>query len=129
MGCYGIGTSRLVGAIVEGSHDEKGMIWPKSIAPALVYLVRIGEDEASVAAADTLYSDLQKAGISVFYDDRDTSAGAKFADADLMGMPLRLTVSKRTLAEGSVEWKERVVEEAKKVAQGDVVAMVKEFSI
>lgn len=127
MGCYGIGTSRLVGAIVEGSHDEKGMIWPKSIAPAIVYLIRIGEDAESVSAADALYADLQKEGISVFYDDRDTSAGAKFADADLMGMPLRLTVSKRTLAEGSVEWKERVVEEAKKVAQGDVVATVKEF--
>lgn len=128
MGCYGIGTSRLVGAIVEASHDEKGMIWPKSIAPALVHLVRIGEDDATVAAADALYADLQKSGVTVFYDDRDTSAGAKFADADLMGMPLRITVSKRTLEAGGVEWKERAAEEAKNVAEGDVLENVKAFA-
>lgn len=124
MGCYGIGTSRLVGAIVESSHDEKGMIWPKSIAPALVHLVRIGEDAESVAAADGLYDELRKQGVSVFYDDRDATAGAKFADADLMGMPLRLTVSKRTLGTGSVEWKERTASEAKQVAQESVVTEV-----
>jgi prolyl-tRNA synthetase len=128
MGCYGIGTSRLVGAIIESSHDEKGMIWPKSIAPALVHLVRIGEDAESVAAADGLYAELRKQGVSVFYDDRDATAGAKFADADLMGMPLRLTVSKRTLGTGSVEWKERTSEEAKNVSQESVVTDVVAFS-
>lgn len=127
MGCYGIGTSRLVGAIIESSHDEKGMIWPKSIAPALVHLVRIGEDAESVTAADTLYDELRKNGISVFYDDRDASAGAKFADADLMGMPLRLTVSKRTLSTSSIEWKERVASEAKSVGQNTIIADVIAF--
>jgi prolyl-tRNA synthetase len=128
MGCYGIGTSRLVGAIIESSHDEKGMIWPKSIAPALVHLVRIGEDAESVAAADALYDELRKNGISVFYDDRDASAGAKFADADLMGMPLRLTVSKRTLSTSSVEWKVRTEAEAKHVAQESVLTDVIAFA-
>lgn len=126
MGCYGIGTSRLVGAIVEASHDEKGMIWPKSIAPALVHLVRIGTDAETVESADTLYTELRSAGISVFYDDRDASAGAKFADADLMGMPIRLTVSARMLAEDAVEWKERIAAEAKKVQRSEVVQLAQE---
>ena len=128
MGCYGIGTSRLVGAIVEASHDEKGMIWPKSVAPAIVHLVRIGDEGETVDAADALYNDLRAKNISVFYDDRDTSAGAKFADADLMGMPLRLTVSKRTLAEGSVEWKERIAAEASMVPQAEVIDRVQVFA-
>lgn len=128
MGCYGIGTSRLVGAIVEASHDEKGMIWPKSIAPALVHLVRIGVDDEAVTAADALYNDLRHAGFTVFYDDRDVSAGAKFADADLMGMPLRLTVSKRTVGESVVEWKERTSEEAKKVSIVEVIGAITEYA-
>ncbi len=128
MGCYGIGTSRLVGSIVEASHDEKGMIWPKSVAPALVHLVRIGEDAESIEAADALYAELRATGISVFYDDRDTTAGAKFGDADLMGLPLRLTVSKRMLAEAVVEWKERTATEATKVPRTDVLAAVKAFA-
>ncbi len=128
MGCYGIGTSRLVGAIVESSNDEKGMIWPKSIAPALVHLVRLGEDEQSIAAADALYEALHTNGVTVFYDDRDATAGTKFADADLMGMPLRLTVSKRTLGTGTVEWKARTDGESKNVEQGMVVAEVLAFA-
>lgn len=128
MGCYGIGTSRLVGAIVEASHDDKGMIWPKSIAPALVHLVRIGEDDEAVAAADAVYNDLRRAGFTVFYDDRETTAGAKFADADLMGMPLRLTVSKRTIGESVIEWKERTLEESKKVPVAGIVAAVTEYA-
>lgn len=127
MGCYGIGTSRLVGAIVEASHDEKGMVWPKSVAPAFVHLVRLGEDTETVDAADSLYSELLKIGVSVFYDDRDVTAGTKFADADLMGMPLRLTVSKRTLGSGTVEWKERIGEESKNVLQENIVSDVLEF--
>lgn len=127
MGCYGIGTSRLVGAIIEASHDEKGMIWPKSIAPALVHLVRIGDDEEAVKVADALYEDLRAKNISVFYDDRDATAGAKFADADLMGMPLRLTVSKRTLAESSIEWKERTSADATNVPHAEIVDRVLAF--
>ena len=128
MGCYGIGTSRLVGTVVEASHDDKGMIWPKSIAPALVHLVRIGEDAEAIEAADGLYDELRAAGISVFYDDRDATAGAKFGDADLMGMPLRLTVSKRMLAESVVEWKERTATEAIKVPRTETLASVKAFA-
>ncbi len=129
MGCYGIGTSRLVGAIVESSHDDRGMIWPKSVAPALVHLVRVGEDDASVAAADALYEELRQQNVSVFYDDRDATAGTKFADADLMGMPLRLTVSKRTLGTDSVEWKERNGIVGKNIARAAVLERVLDFSL
>lgn len=127
MGCYGIGTSRLVGSIVEASHDEKGMIWPKSVAPALVHLVRLGTEPETIEAGDALYEELRAAGISVFYDDRDASAGAKFGDADLMGMPLRLTISKRMIAEEAIEWKGRTESEATKVTRGEVIERVKEF--
>ncbi len=128
MGCYGIGTSRLVGAIVESSHDEKGMIWPKSIAPALVHLVRLGTDAETIDAADMLYRELIDAHVSVFFDDRDATAGAKFADADLMGMPLRLTISKRTLGENVVEWKPRTSQESSNVPRADVVTAVRNFA-
>ncbi len=107
MGCYGIGVDRLVAAIVEASHDEKGMIWPASVAPYLVHLVRLGEEDNVVSAADQLYQDLTNAGVEVFYDDRPASAGEKFADADLLGFPYRLTVSAKTLAENSAELKLR----------------------
>ena len=128
MGCYGIGTSRLVGAIVESSHDDRGMIWPKSVAPALVHLVRVGDDEVTVASADALYEELRQQHVSVFYDDRDATAGTKFADADLMGMPLRLTVSKRTLSTDAVEWKERHETDAKNVARASVMTEVLAFA-
>lgn len=128
MGCYGIGTSRLVGAIVEASHDERGMIWPKSVAPALVHLIRIGDDQETVSAADALYDELRSQKISVFYDDRDVSAGAKFADADLMGMPIRLTVSKRTLAEGNIEYKERTSPDSSMVPKGELLNTLRAFA-
>ena len=127
MGCYGIGTSRLVGSIVEASHDDKGMIWPKSVAPALVHLVRLGTEPETITAGDTLYEELRAAGISVFYDDRDASAGAKFGDADLMGMPLRLTISKRMIAEEAIEWKARTEAEATKVTRAEVMEKVQAF--
>ncbi len=107
MGSYGIGPARVMGVVVERYADEKGMVWPEAIAPAKVYLVQIGTDEKVVAAANKLYADLQKRGIEVLYDDRDESAGAKFADADLMGCPIRLTLSPKTLEKGSVEFKKR----------------------
>lgn len=100
MGCYGIGITRLMGTIVEVHHDEKGIVWPESVAPYQAHLVGLSED------ANGVYEELQKAGIEVLYDDRnDKSAGEKFADADLLGMPIRLVVSKKT--EGKVEWKKR----------------------
>jgi len=121
MGCYGIGVDRLIGSIVEASHDDKGMIWPKSVSPYLIYLIRIGEDETVTAAADKLYADLKESGIEVFYDDRTGSAGDKFADADLIGFPYRVTVSTKTLAEKSAEIKLRTESETKLVELTKVV--------
>jgi prolyl-tRNA synthetase len=115
MGCYGIGISRVMGVIVEKYSDERGILWPASVAPAQVQLVRLGADEEVKAAADKLYAELMAAGREVLYDDRDAPAGQKFADADLIGLPIRVTVSKRTLEQGSVEWKVRSETETKLV--------------
>mgnify|MGYP000856539998 FL=1 len=95
MGSYGIGITRVMGVIVEKFADEKGLIWPENIAPARVYLVQIGEK--SRAAADELYETLGAQGVEVLYDERDERPGVKFADAELMGIPLRVTVSDRVL--------------------------------
>jgi len=113
MGCYGIGISRLMGVIVEKHNDEHGIIWPKSVAPAQVHLISLGEDEKVLEAADKLYDDLTKAGKTVLYDDRDESAGAKFAAADLIGLPERWTVSVKTFVEDSVEVKRRTETDSK----------------
>jgi prolyl-tRNA synthetase len=114
-----------MGTIVELNNDESGMIWPESVAPAQVHLVRLGDDAAVVKAADKLYADLEKAGVEVLYDDRDMGAGAKFADADLIGCPVRLTVSKRTLEHDGVEWKRRSGDEAQNVKLSEVLAKLK----
>jgi prolyl-tRNA synthetase len=125
MGCYGIGPSRLLGTIVELMNDERGIMWPESVAPAQVHLVRLGGDDDVIEAADKLYKQLLKDGVEVLYDDRDMPAGAKFADADLIGVPVRVTVSKRTLAEGSVEWKLRSEDEASLLKLDEVLAQLK----
>jgi len=122
MGCYGIGVSRLVGMLAEHFSDDRGLIWPESIAPAKIHLVRLGGDDEVVSAADALYDQLRQDGTEVLYDDRDESAGAKFADADLMGCPLRLTVSKRTLAENSVELKRRTEADGRLVERTKLAA-------
>ena len=96
MGSYGIGPSRLMGLIAEHFADDKGLVWPEAVAPAKVYLVRIG-GEAATAHADELYEELQAKGIKVLYDDRDVRPGEKFADSELIGIPHRVTVSDRTL--------------------------------
>lgn len=97
MGCYGIGTSRLMGVLVEKFHDEKGIIWPESVAPFSVYLASLNrEDENTRAFADSVYEQLEHAGIETLYDDRDCGAGLKFADAELLGIPWRIVVSKKT---------------------------------
>lgn len=127
MGCYGIGTSRLVGAIVETCHDDKGIVWPKSIAPFDVNLVTIrSRDEAMQAevmkTAEGLVRDLEAKGIEVLWDDREeTSPGAKFADADLIGIPLRLVISERMLKENSIEWKARLATEAEIISKDTVL--------
>lgn len=104
MGCYGIGLSRLMGSIVELHNDEKGIIWPEEVAPFKYHLISLGGVSKE---AEKLYQDLQKAGIKVLYDDREKSAGEKFADSDLMGIPYRLVLSDKTLEKKSVELKER----------------------
>jgi prolyl-tRNA synthetase len=118
MGCYGLGTSRLVGAIVEASNDDKGIIWPKSVAPYQVHIVMLSAKDESVqgaidAAANKLYADLQVAGVEVLLDDRvGLSAGEKFADADLLGMPVRVVISEKSLKTNSIEIKTRKATEA-----------------
>lgn len=128
MGCYGIGTSRLVGAIVETFHDDKGIIWPKSVAPYPVHIVALrSRDEAVQNILDTELQKLEEAlaeeGIEALVDDRDIQAGAKFADADLIGIPLRLVLSEKTLKEQSVEVKDRATGETKMVKLTDVVQL------
>jgi prolyl-tRNA synthetase len=107
MGCYGIGLGRLMGAIVEASHDEKGIVWPKSVAPFLVHLIAVEQNAKVAKAAKKLYEDLKKNNIEVLYDDRQKSPGEKFAESDLLGIPYRVVVSERTLEKNSVEVKER----------------------
>jgi prolyl-tRNA synthetase len=108
MGSYGIGVSRLVGAIIEASHDGAGIIWPQSVAPFKVGLINLrAGDQRCVGAADQVYDKLAKAGIDVLYDDRDDSPGAKFAAMDLIGLPYQLVIGPRGLDKGVVEFKER----------------------
>ncbi len=97
MGCFGIGITRLMGVIVEAHADDRGLVWPESVAPFAVHLVRLGEREEVVRAADALYDALLTQGIDVLYDDRDLRAGEKFADSDLIGIPRRVIVSERSL--------------------------------
>ncbi len=112
MGSYGIGVGRLMASVIEQRHDDKGIIWPVSIAPFTIHLLTLGTDKPEVLQrADALYQDLQAKGYEVLYDDRDESAGVKFNDADLIGIPLRITVSARTLKEDSVEIKRRWADE------------------
>jgi len=123
MGCYGIGISRLVGAVVECSHDDHGIIWPQAIAPYDVHVVNLMRTKADVADDTAVL--LERAGYSVLYDDRpEASVGAKLADADLFGIPVRVVISERSLAQGSIEVKARKSDTPILVAPTDVVAAV-----
>lgn len=106
MGCYGIGVSRLMGIIAEIFSDEKGLIWPESITPFSVYLVRIGGD-AAIGCADGLYNELSSKGVEVLYDDREVHPGQKFTDSELIGIPYRVTVSDRMIDGNTYELVER----------------------
>ena len=121
MGSYGIGPSRLMGLIAEHFADDKGLVWPVNVAPAKVYLVRIG-NEAAVAHADELYNELQAKGMAVLYDDRDARPGEKFADAELIGVPYRVTVSERLMEGGEYEYTERVSGETKLLTREQLLA-------
>lgn len=107
MGCFGIGITRLMGVIVETLSDEKGMIWPATVSPFAVHLVSLSNDDEMREYADGIYAMLKENGVSVLYDDRDARAGEKFADSDLIGLPYRVVVSKKTKEEGKFEVVER----------------------
>jgi prolyl-tRNA synthetase len=125
MGSYGIGPSRLVAAIIEASHDDAGIIWPDAIAPFQVGLLnlRVGDSATDAACAD-LYRGLNAAGFDVVYDDRDDRPGAKFATADLIGLPWQLIVGPKSLAEGKVELKRRATGEREVLSPADAVRRI-----
>ena len=127
MGCYGIGVGRLMAAAIEQNHDDNGIVFPEPIAPYQVSLVALNMGNQDVAqAAEVLHEDLQKAGIEVLYDDRYESAGVKFNDADLLGLPVRLVISQRNLKQDAVEVKRRAEDKAEIVPRDQVVHKVKE---
>lgn len=131
MGCYGIGTTRLVGVIVEKYHDEKGIVWPEAVAPFKVIVVEILPKDDAVAekvrkTSEEVYQDLQKAGVGVLYDDRkEKSAGEKFAEADLLGIPYRVVVSEKTIKEDRIELKKRDEEKVKLITKEELIKHVK----
>lgn len=121
MGCYGIGISRLMGVVAEHFSDDKGLVWPENIAPARVYLVQIG-GEGSMSHATELYEELRAKGIEVLFDDRDERPGTKFADAELMGIPYRVTVSDRLIEANQYELTERKTGETKLLTREELLA-------
>ncbi len=126
MGCYGIGLGRLLAAVIEQNHDDKGIIWPLAIAPYHIYLCPLYLENPQVAAtAESLYADLMAQGLEVLFDDRNESPGVKFNDADLLGIPLRVTISPRTLEKNSVEVKWRSEKESQLVPLEGAVARLK----
>jgi prolyl-tRNA synthetase len=127
MGSYGIGPGRVMGAVVESLADDKGIVWPVEIAPFKVHLIEIGTSEDVKKAAQDLYSELQKAEVEVLYDDRDLRPGEKFADSDLLGIPLRIIVSEKTLISGEYEIKERALGQVNMVKEIEVVNFVKKY--
>jgi prolyl-tRNA synthetase len=125
MGSYGIGSGRLLACVAEEHHDDRGLILPITVAPFQVHLVSLAGTDAKIAgAAERLYNALLAAKIEVLYDDRDESPGVKFADADLIGLPIRLTVSAKSIKGGGVETKRRDQKDAAVIAESDVIARV-----
>ena len=123
VGCYGFGTSRLVGTIVETFADEKGMVWPETVAPFTVHLVSLGKDGDEISkTADALYDDLIQAGVEVLYDDRDARAGEKFAESDLLGIPRRIVVGKDAVATGTFEVVDRMSGAVAKKSRAEILA-------
>lgn len=120
MGSYGIGVSRLMGVLAEHSSDERGLVWPETVAPYQACLVAIGQDAEVVKACENLCETLQAKGIEVLYDDRDVRPGEKFADADLLGIPHRVVVSAKTLEAGKFEYKQRTQSEATLVTEEEL---------
>lgn len=125
VGCYGIGTTRLMGAIVEVFSDDKGIVWPESVAPFQVHLISLGSGEGETKkSVDGLYQKLLDKGVEALYDDRDIRAGEKFADSDLLGLPIRLVVSDKTLKLGKIECKLRTQNESELLSESEVMKRV-----
>lgn len=126
MGCYGIGVGRLLAAAVESNHDDFGMVLPQAIAPYDIYLAGLGLDDADISGkAEQLYEALQDAGYDVLFDDRDAPPGVKFKDADLIGIPVRVVISSRSLENGGVEVKARTSKDSEVVPESDALAAIK----
>jgi prolyl-tRNA synthetase len=129
MGSYGIGVTRTPQAALEKFHDDKGIIWPKNLAPFLVEIVPISmQSEAQVTAAEKIYATLTGAGIEVLLDDRDERPGVKFNDADLIGIPIRLTIGDKSLKQGKVELKARASDQVDLVDLDNVVEAVRKLA-
>jgi prolyl-tRNA synthetase len=124
MGCYGIGVTRIAAAAIEQNHDADGIKWPMALAPFHVEIVTAGKEPELASAAEQIERELEARGIEVLYDDRDERAGGKFKDADLLGVPLRVTVGKRGLAEGKVEYKRRGDKDASLVPLAEIVGVL-----
>ncbi|MFT7144718.1 MAG: prolyl-tRNA synthetase [Alphaproteobacteria bacterium] len=121
MGCYGIGVSRVVAAAIEQNHDDNGIVWPEAITPFMVGIINMrASDEATCAAAEKLYNDLTASGVEVLLDDRDASAGQKFKEMDLIGLPWQCVVGPRGLDKGIMEWKNRKTGEKLELPIGDL---------
>ncbi len=128
LGSYGIGISRLMGVLVEVMADDKGLVWPKEVAPFTLHLLEVGGGKLEVRKnSQDIYDQLTEEGIEVLYDDRDLSAGEKFADADLIGLPYRVVVSAKTVAAGKIELKERTSEETKLVTIAELTKILKTY--
>jgi prolyl-tRNA synthetase len=128
MGSYGIGLGRLMGTVVEVLSDEKGLVWPASIAPFQVHLLEISSDDTKVKkTAEKLYGDLVKAGVEVLYDDRELRAGEKFADGDLIGIPLRIIVSEKGIEKKEFEIKERANGKISMLAENEILKFIQNY--
>jgi prolyl-tRNA synthetase len=128
MGCYGIGMGRLMSAVMEAHRDSYGPKWPMSVAPWQVHLNALKRSKPAVSeCAERLYEQLQSAGVEVVYDDRDATPGVQFADADLLGVPIRLIVSERNLSTGVVEYKRRDTGETGTVPPEDALPAVRQW--
>jgi prolyl-tRNA synthetase len=126
MGCYGIGVNRILAAAVENHHDDAGILWPRELAPYQVQIVSLDHKKLQIVeTAHSLHDALAKAGVEVLWDDRDAAPGVKFTDADLIGIPVRITVGKRTLESGTVDVRTRKNKDQKSVTLEQVVESVK----
>ena len=129
MGCYGIGLGRLLAAAIEQNHDDKGIIWPLPIAPYHIYLCPLYREGSNVSeVAEKLYVELEAEGLEVLFDDREESPGVKFNDADLLGIPIRVTISPRTLESDSVEIKQRSEKESQLLPIEEIASRLKELT-